>query len=123
VPLAVDAAGFPVLSDTNQIKLFPALKVEWRTNLYEAETLTFVSTNAMPVGIPVAVVVDGNPMRRQYESLTLVTNVSHRLNYGGTERVFLVSQTLGPVIGTRHNDFPPPLPPPMLAVPVRNEPR
>lgn len=115
------AAGYPILTDTNQLAILPpGIRWAWNTNLYEAQTLTFITTNWIPIGPPVPVTEGGKPMRRQYESATLLTNISHRIVHDGVERIFTVSQTLGPVISTRHNDFPPPLPEPLLAVPTRN---
>lgn len=111
-----------VIADTNQIRLIPSsVNIEWRTNLYTAVTHTFVTTNWMPVGQPVDIITNGIVIqRRQYEAATLLTNVSHRMTYEGVERVWTVSQSLGPVLATRHYDLPPPLPTsPFLAVPTR----
>jgi hypothetical protein len=111
-----------VLSDTNQLKLLPShIKVEWRTNLYQAQTDTFVITNWTPIGPPVDLVTNGLVMRRrQFEAGALLTNVSHRITYEGVERVWVVYQATGPVLATRHYDFDPPLPTsPVLAVPNR----
>lgn len=118
---ATHASSVAVLVDTNQIKLLPAtVKVEWRTNLYEAQTITFITTNWLPVGPPVPVKVNGVPMRRQFESATLLTNVSHLIEFRGVEHVFPVSQELGPVIGTRQIDFPEKMEEPTtVALPLR----
>lgn len=119
--------GFPipVLKDTNLLmrRGAGAVEVEWRTNLYEAETITFVTTNWMPVGPPIDVVTNGVVIsRRQIEAATLLTNVVHQLKYGGVERRFIVSQTTGPVLATREHNFEPKLEaPPYLAVPPRQQ--
>lgn len=107
-----------VLVDTNKIP--PGVKVEWRNDLYTVETHTIVTTNWFPVGPPINVVTNGMVVaRRQHEAASLVTNVYHRLDYGGVERIFPVSQHFGPVLGTRAYD----LPPPMVEHPVRLPPR
>lgn len=114
--------GIPVLVDTNQLKT-AGVKVEWKTNLYEAENLTFVTTNWMPVGPPVNIITNGVLLaRRQFESATLLTNVVHRLTYQGVEHIFVASQSVGPVLATRFYDIPPPLDsPPFMAVPLRQQ--
>lgn len=114
--------GYWVIEDTNQVAKIPStVKVTLRTNLYTAETLTEVTTNWIPVGPPIDIVTNGVVVaRRQHESATLLTNVSHRITHGGIERIFVVSQTTGPILATRHYEMPPPLTaPPFLAVPTR----
>lgn len=123
-PIIMASAQVPVVSDTNMLKLIPpGVKVEWRTNLYEAETHTFVTTNWMPVGPPIDIKTNGVVIaRRQHEAATLLTNVVHTITHAGIERRFVVSQTTGPVLATRHYDFPPPMDtPPFLAVPLRQQ--
>lgn len=125
VPLAVDAAGIPVLSDTNQIKLFPGLKVDWTTNLAVVQTVTEVTTNWVMVGPPQDL-KDTNGIviaRRLYQSSNLLTNVYHFIEYEGQEHRLSVSRTTGPLMENRFYDIPPMLTDSKVSLPARIPPK
>lgn len=99
-----------VIADTNQLKLIPStVKVLAMTNLTVNQTFTEVVTNWTMVGPPIEVKDTNGAViaRRIFQVSNLLTN-RYRV-YDQTNYVVL-SQTVGPMLETRHYDIPPPLP-------------
>lgn len=114
--------AIPVLTDTNQLFLFPSVKVEWRTNLFTAETVQFVATNWVSVEEPKRLVLpNGTLATMTKQEAHMVTNIEHHLTYQGETRIWKKLQTFGPAMETRNLVVAAPPEAPALVTPNRQQ--
>lgn len=119
--LLASGQGYYVIADTNQLKDIPAnVKLELRRDLYHGETVTFVVTNWSSVDDPKKLTLPNGTLAVMYkQEARFLTNVEHRITFGGETRTWKVMQTFSQPIDTRELIEAAPIQ--ALAVPTRQQ--
>lgn len=123
--LMASGQGYYVIEDTNQLQVITnlGLKVVYRTDLYACQTVTFWGTNWSNVDpTPKKITLPNGTLALMLkQEARLMTNVEHRITYGGHTRVWKTSQTFSQPIGTQELIVAAPPEEPFLATPLRQQ--
>lgn len=120
----VGAQGYWVIEDTNQLQTLAHLKIKvtYRTDLYQGQIITHVSTNWLNKGTPEkSVLPNGTLALVVQQEGRLTTNVDHEITFANETRTWNSSQTFGPPIATNNLIIAAPPEAPLLAVPTRQQ--